>query len=624
MSVTAPAPAASAEETTPAEVVVPPARKAWPVHLLVAAIALAAAVVVTVRLWHDPYGRALSVNVGDQAFFEWVIAYGMQVLGHGADPFFTDLMNAPLGVNLAANTSITVYAVLFSPLTYLAGPQVTFVTILTLNLACSGFGWYLFLQRWVVRNKFAAIVGGLFIGFAPGFVSHANGHLNFTSGWIAPLVLWWVMKLREPGRWLRNGAVTGVILAVGFSIAAEGLFFTALASATFVVVWSCSRRTWPEARVAAPTVFAALGVTALVAGALLAYPLYMHFDGPQTFGGTGFSQRHYAEDIAAYISFSSRTLAAHFGLASAYLAPNSTEQTSFLGLPLVILTIGSLIMLWWHSDAGRRATLRAIGVVGVIFFVLSLGPRLKVLGYMTDVPLPYAILARGPLFNSALPARLALVVTAIVGVILALAADRLLSMPQPAPTVRAAFGAAFVVALLPLTPTPLKAMHRVAEPAFISQGLWKQYVPDGMAMTELPFGSNAAADMMRWQAYTMARGGQQFKIPDGYFLGPGGQDGKGRIGAPRRRTDWTFYRAATFGEIAKIRDYDRAQARLDFQYWGVTAVFLPKEITGPQGPLHRAAVLTVATDLLGPPKQVGDVLLWTIRPGVDPVTPDQP
>ena len=87
-------------------------------------------------------------------------------------------------------------------------------------------------------HRLAAAVGGLFCGFAPGFVSHANGHLNWTAGWIAPVVLWWLFKLREPGRWLRNGAVLGVLLAVGFSIAAEGLFFTALALGVFLLVWS--------------------------------------------------------------------------------------------------------------------------------------------------------------------------------------------------------------------------------------------------------------------------------------------------------------------------------------------------------------------------------------------------
>ncbi len=140
-------------------------------------------------------------------------------------------------------------------------------------------------------------------------------------------------------------------------------------------------------------------------------------------------------------------------------------------------------------------------------------------------------------------------------------------------------------------------------------------------LSALPFAMNVAADGQRWQAYTMARGGRQFRIPDGYFLGPdaAGKEGTGRIGALPRATDWLFLRAALYGYIADLSNADRAQARADFRHWGVDAVFLPDQITGPHGPLYHSAVETTATDLLGPPERVDDVLVWRIRPGVDPV-----
>jgi hypothetical protein len=302
MSVTARPVADPADQPT-AESQPPAPGRRWRAHLLVAVVALAMAFYVLHGLWQDPYDNVLLENVGDTAFFEWTMSYGVYVLGHGADPFFTWLMNAPIGVNLAANTSVTVYAVLLYPITKLAGPQVTFVTVLTLNLAGSAFAWYLFLGRWLVRNRLAAAIGGLFCGFAPGFVAHANGHLNWTSGWVAPVVIWWLLKLREKGRWLRNGLILGLALAIGFSVAAEGLFFTALAGGLFVIVWSLARATRAEARAALPTVLAALAVTAVVAGALLAYPLHMHFAGPETFAGTGFNQRRYSEDTMAFLAY---------------------------------------------------------------------------------------------------------------------------------------------------------------------------------------------------------------------------------------------------------------------------------------------------------------------------------
>jgi hypothetical protein len=612
------APAESADP--PAEPVPQKRRRAWRTHLVVALLAVAMGIWVTQGLWRDPYHHGLRDNVSDQAFFEWLLGYGVYLVSHGADPFFTHLLNAPIGVNLAANTSITVYIVLFSPLTMLAGPQVSYATILTLNLAGAAFAWYLFLNKYLVKHRVAAALGGLFCGFAPGFISHANGHLNWTAGWIGPVVVWGVLRLRQPGRWLRNGLVLGLLLAVGFSIAAEGLFFVALASIVFVVAWSLSRTVWAEARAAAPTVLAALGVTAVVAGALLAYPLYMHFSGPETFTGTGFNQRHYVEDVAAYVGYASRSLAAWAGLDSSNLASNRTEQTSFFGVPLLVLLVFAIGMLWSQAEPGRRATLRALFIVGALFTVLSWGPRLQFLEIETNIPLPYALLMRLPLFDSALPARFALVVVGVIGILLALTADQVLDSESQSVRGQTTWAAGFALALVPLFPLPLRSTDRAPEPAFIADGTWKKYVTDGGTISALPFAWTGAPDGQRWQAYTMARGGAQFKIPDGYFLGPGGVDGKGRIGAPLHRTDWMLQRAAAYGYITQVNDFDRAQARADFKFWNLQAVFLPREVTGPRGILFRSALEITMTDLLGPPERVDDVLLWRIRPGVDPVS----
>ncbi|MEU4241068.1 DUF2079 domain-containing protein [Actinoplanes sp. NPDC026619] len=620
MSVAAPTQESEADQPPPPPATTRSIVKRLRFHVFVAVAAIGMAVYVTHGLWQQPYTNVLADNVGDTAFFEWVLSYGVHLLRDGGDPFFTTLLNTPLGVNLAANTSVTVYAILLAPVTVLAGPQVSFVTVLTLNLAGSAFAWYVFLNRWLARNRLSAAIGGLFCGFAPGFISHANGHLNWTSGWIAPVVLWWLLKLREKGRWLRNGAILGLLLGTAFSLAAEGLFFTALTGAVFVIAWSMSRTTWPEARAALPTVLAALGVTAVVAGAILAYPLYMHFAGPQTFKGTGFNQTHYAEDLASYFSFAQRSLAAKAGFGSD-LAPNPTEATSFFGLPLMILVIASLIMLYRRADKGRRATLRALIVVGLVFMTLSLGPRLHYMGTETDIPMPYALLQNLPLFDSALPLRFALVLVGVIGIVLALTADVLLdreAVPQPAQT---AFATAFVFALLPIFPLPLLYTQRAPEPAFIANRTWEKYVPDGGTLSALPFAINVAADGQRWQAYNMARGGRQFRIPDGYFLGPseGGAEVKGRIGAVWHNTDWLFLRAALYGHITEVTNRDRANARNDFQYWGIDAVFLPQTITGSEGMLYHAALEIVATDLLGAPEKVDDVLVWRIRQGVDPV-----
>jgi hypothetical protein len=591
--------------------------RAWRPHLTVAAIALAMAVWVTCGLWRDPFNAVLDENKGDTAWFEWLLGYGVYTLSHGANPFYTWMMNTPDGVNLAANTSVTVYTTLFAPLTWLAGPQISFVTILTLNLAVAAYAWWLFLRRFLVRSELAAAVGGLFAGFAPGFISHANGHLNWSAGWVAPLLLWGVLRLRQKGRWLRNGLVLGLLVAVGFSIATEGLFYIAMASGIFLAVWSLHPATRAEARAALGTVLAGLGVTAVVAGIVLAYPLYMHFAGPRTFIGTGFNQEFYAEDVISYLWYPDRSIAGWLGFGTT-ISPNPTEETSYFGLPLVVLVIVALAVLRRRSEPGRRATLAGLGTVAVVFVVLSLGPVLKVVNTYTSVKLPYEWLRDLPLFDSALPARLALVVAGVFAVVIALMVDDLLTREQST-RAHTIWAGALAFALVPIFPIPLETASRAAEPAFFANGTWKQYVSDHGVLTALPFATTDMPDGQRWQAYAMARGGKQFTIPDGYFLGPGGENGKGQIGATMHQTDWMFFEAAFYGYLRPIGDEERAQAREDFAHWGVEAIVLPDQITGSHTTLFRSAVEITAVDLLGPPERVDDVLLWRIKPGIDPV-----
>ncbi|MFY1672379.1 DUF2079 domain-containing protein [Plantactinospora sp. WMMB334] len=576
--------------------------------LLVALVAIAGASWVTSGLWPDPAGRAITVNSSDQALFEWLLAYGAHALTHGQDPFFTDLMNVPDGVNLAVNTSITVYAVVFAPLTYLIGAPATFLVILTGNLAATAFGWYWLLSRHLARSTPAAVLGGLFIGFSPGIVAHANAHLNWSAGWIVPMLLWGVLRLRRPGRWRSGGLLLGVLVAVAFSIAAEGLFFTALACGVFFGTWALDPARRAEARAVLPDFLRGLGVTALVAFALLAYPLWLHFLGPQRFHGTGFDPVIHAEDIAAYGAYPQRTLAGEAGLGTT-LAPNPTEENSFLGLPLLVLAVCCLVVLWRRAAPEHRATLRALGVSIAVFTVLSWGPRVKIFGMHTDVPLPYALLGHLPVFNAALPSRLALVVTPLVGIVLAHTVDLLRAAPPPR---RARIGwlAGSAVALLPLLPVPLLTSERAPVPDFITSGTWRQYVSPGGVLTPLPLTLDLTPDGQRWQAYALSHRQGEFRIPSGFFLGPGGPDDRGRIGPVPRATDALLLRVAETGERPPITDADRETARADLAYWRVDAVVLADRVHGSKFPIHVDALRDVTTDLLGPPQRVADVWLW--------------
>ena len=299
--------------------------------------------------------------------------------------------------------------------------------ILTLNLVATAYAWYLaalpapgHARGWRRR------LGALFIAFAPSMVSHANAHLNWTAGWLVPLMVWRVFAAARPGRWLRDGLILGVLVAVAFSIAAEGLFFIALACAGLPRRLGAAQATRAEARAAsAGRCCAGSGSPRWSAFALLAYPIWMHFLGPQRFARHRLRRRACtARTSPAYVAFPQRSLAGD--RRSGHLAGAQRDRGELVLRPAAGAAHRGrvLVPLARSTSPGRRATLRALGVTALVFAVLSWGPAVKIFKNYTDIPLPYALLDPLPVFNAALPTRLALVVTPIVGLLLALLGRR--------------------------------------------------------------------------------------------------------------------------------------------------------------------------------------------------------
>jgi hypothetical protein len=576
------------------------------VDLVVAVLSVIGAFWVTSGLWIGPNHRVIEVNLNDQALFEWFLAYAAHSVAHLHNPLWTSLLNTPDGVNLAVNTAVTVLGVALTPVTLLFGPPVAFAVALTANLAISGYAWYWLLSRKLGVWPVAAAVGGLFCGYAPGIVSHANAHLNFTAQFLVPVILARVLALRDGRPW-RNGILLGLLLAVQYSLGAELLFFTALGCAVLLGTWVLAghREPWRAVRSA----LAGLCVAAVVAVVLLAYPLWLQFFGRQTYHGTGFDQRVHSEDIAAYAAFPTRSLAGLAGV-STNLAPNPTEENSFFGVPLLVALVAAIALLIRYSNRQRRRQVIAFAGAAVVFAALSFGPVVNFRHVRHPaIGLPYAALEHLPLFDSALPARLALIVVPLVGALLALAVDALAARTG---RLRIAGAVGIAAALLPLVPLPVRTMDRSPVPRFISAGTWRDYVQPGQTLMPVPPTVDVLPDGQRWQAAAMSTSdGATFRIPDGFFLGPGGPDGHGQIGPVPRPTYTLLKQVALTGRVPEITPAVQASAADDLRYWQVRVVVLPASGgTGNRWAANQGALLTVLTRLFGPGTRVDDVWLW--------------
>lgn len=555
---------------------------------------------VTARLWLHP-DAGLRDNATDQAQFEWMLAHGARVVTEFRYPFFSYQMNVPDGVNLMANTSTLGITIPMAPITLLLGPHAAFTVFLTGALILTPIAWYLLFRRWFTSHV-AAWVGAVFCGFSPGMVSHANGHPNIVAQFLIPLIIWRVLRLADPGRWLRNGVLLALVIVFQAFINLEILLLTAvglgLTLGILVLVRPALRQNWRP-------FLAGLAVAAVLALAFLAYPLYVQFFGPNTYQGLSRTIRGYRADLAAYVAFSRESIAGDVSSAKR-LAQNASEENAFFGWPLVLLVAA---LVWWLR---RRPVVIALAGTGLLFALVSLGRTVYFDGHDTGIPAPWGLLEKLPILHSVVPTRWALAITPVVGVLLAYAcqhvADLARQYPAGAGQIRFAAVTAYAMALVPVAPTPLPVTGIAPTPAFVTSGQWRGYLAGGRSLVTLPLPYDRYADPLRWSAQT----GLEMPIARGYFLAPDTRPDAptpmvALFSAPPRPTSTFFQTIAKTGEIPVVTPASRQAAVADLRYWRAGAVVLAPQRHG-EALRQGMIALTGLT-----PVRTGGVWLWDVR-----------
>ena len=572
---------------------------------------IALSLVVFGPLWIN-LGRGYMGNgLQDQNMWEWFFAVTAKNLVNLEDPLFTALQNVPDGVNMMANTAMLGLSVPLAPVTLLFGPHVTWAVGLSGGLAATSAAWYWMLSRYVVPSRLAAGIGAGFCGFAPPIISHANAHPNFVALFLIPLIVLRLMKLVHCGRPVRDGVILGLLVAWQILLGEEPLLIAATGILVFGIVYICLKPA--VARAAARRFLAGVSLGAAVCLAIVGYPLWFQFFGPQ--GYRSIEHGPVGNDAAALTAFSSESIAGH-PLVAGNLSINPTEENAFFGWPLLSLVVVIAIWLW------RSAGVKTLAITTFVMAALSLGVELAVNGEKTGIPGPWVLLSDLPLFETVIESRLALGCVPLIGMLLALASDRVVALaatynsaadrndvvdakadgtnaPGGMPLRLLWFGT-LVAILLPVAPTPLEVVDRPVTPNFFADGTWKDYVKPGTSVVSVPLPSPEYARALRWQVDA----GLEYPIAEGYFLGPNGPERKGNYGAVRRPTSKLLRDVAETGEVPEITDGDRAVASEDMRFWRAGVVVLPAHPK--QGELRETVNL-----LLGRQgRQVADVWIW--------------
>jgi hypothetical protein len=550
----------------------------------------------------SPFGeRTSAVNPGDMALFAWLLEWPPHALSHGDNPWFTDALNAPTGVNLMWNNGMSLPALLLWPVTALFGGLASVTVLLTLGMAGSAATAYGCLRGLDVRTGPAA-VGGAVFGFSPAMLAQSHGHPNLVFNVLVPVIVYLVVRLvtdEHPER--RHAIWLGVAAGAQVLIGEEVLFLTAIAVAVLVGVLAASRPRLAvrRARQAGLRAAEALGVFVLVAGLPLGFQLY----GPLEQHGLPFDPAYFSADLAGYVVPTElQLLRTSESIERSESFPGGLEEhTAYLGWPLLVLAVVVLVARW------RDLRVRAVLLTAAVVAVLALGERLTIDGVEHDLTLPWELVNELPGFEHVVQTRFALLTAGLVGAGLAFALDGLTSW-RPAAGV--AGGAVAAVALVPLIPAPLAAADAPVVPAFFADRAAAELDCDGTILV-LPYPSPAFTDAMLWQT----EADMSFAMPGGYFIGPG-PDGQAYFGGPASFTRGVFEAAYLEGRIQPATPAARRAFAADLERWDVCAAVI--------GPGFNAEVVQdQATRLIGQePEPVEDVLIWRDVSDVRAIAPD--
>ncbi|MEU1282449.1 dolichyl-phosphate beta-glucosyltransferase [Streptomyces sp. NPDC005805] len=600
--------------------------------LAVTGLFLLASVLLYKGLWADLSSGYLRDAGQDQNQWEWFFAVTADNVAHLRNPLFTTLQGHPEGVNLMANTVMLGLSVPLTPVTLLFGPTVTWALVLTLGLTATATAWYWLIARRLVRHRWAAALGAAFAAFAPPMISHGNAHPNFLVLFMLPLIVDRALRLvdgavstgggavsagdgggavpsdgvvpadgavpseKAPGAraaggsTVRDGVLLGLFAAYQVFLGEEPLLLAAVGMLLFALAYAVVR---PEvARRAWRPLLRGLGIALLVCLPLVSFPLGWQFFGPQSYASVMHGDNT-GNSPLAFLQFAGRSLAGTDAGADP-LAMNRTEQNAFYGWPLVALAAAIVIRLW------RLALVKALAATAVVAAFLSLGVEFRV--PYTDLVLtgPWRLLAHQPLFESVIESRTAMICAPVLGMLLALAADRLAGARLRVH--RAAGFAALAAALVPVLPTPYPVRERAEVPGFIAHGTYRSYLGEGESIVTVPLPNPGSAEALYWQSST----GFGFPVAGGYFNGPWGPDRIGIYGATPRHTSNLLGEVRDTGQVPEIGPQWRAQAEADLRAWRAGVVVLPPQYN--EAPLYETV-----TKLLGRPgERVAGVWVWDV------------
>ncbi len=586
-----------------------PVDKATPVHTVPRRMLPSVAVIVaylligTAAFWpvYPGISQHLFSSYADYSQSVWFLGWVPHALVHGLNPFFSNAILVPTGVNLAQNTEGPLLGLITAPFALASEPVIGANVLMVLAMPVSATAAFVVLRTWRVWGP-AAALGGLIYGFSPYMVGQSLAHVELTFVPLPPIIALTVASILQHRRSPRRlGIELGLLVTAQYLISPEVL--TTVAIFTVVAVACVAIRHPAHAPEMARTLSRPVGIALAVVIVLLAYPVWMLIAGPEHLTGpTRPIAKQFHNDLFNFlvpgplqrVSLGMRSLGTRLTYGG-----DPVEADGYIGVPLLILTG----ILSWRSRRSSRTQLALVLLLGAA--LLSLGPHLAVDGRLTQIPLPFVLLDDLPLLKDIVPSRIGMEVGACLAAVVAFGLDDLRRAPARhrydsarrgrSPRRGAAVFAGVTLAALVATQLPRWPQEgpNAARPAVVLPASLRRAVPAGdpVAIT-YPYDTYYSNQPMLWQA----EDGFAFRLLGGYAYHSAPNDRPDLLPSPMTPPGLQrFLAGGLYGPSLLVSPELVATTRTTLFKYDVRLVIVDRSAGG-SGP-----VMELFNDALGPP-----------------------
>jgi hypothetical protein len=473
----------------------------------------------------------------------WFFNWWRFSLAHRLNPFITDWVWAPLGMNLAWTTFVPLFAWISIPLQLTMGEPATYNIIVTLALPAAALSAFLLCRR-VTGAFWPSVLGGYIFGFSSYMLGEVLTHLDLIAVFPIPLIALLALKKIDSELSARRFAtMLAALLTVQFLCFPE-LFATIAIVGGFAILLALAIQEGEvRARIASliAPIIAAYLMTAAVVSPFLYYMLALGFPHSPIWKPGG-----YSADLLAFVVPTETVMLGTMRVATAITGTfqgDIYENGAYLGLATIVL-VAVFHRRYWREQAGKFLT-----ILFVVLVIAAMGPSLHIAG-MQGIAMPWAIFGRLPLISIALPIRFMMYAFLIVAVMAAM----WFASWQARPLVKCT-AAAIIVASIAPNPHASFWVSDLYLPQFFADRAYASALEPREIILPLPWGQKG--NSMYWQMksdmYFRMAGGWTGASPFDFNRMPVANYFYGGIDLPEAADQLKAY-IARFGVNAVIAD----------------------------------------------------------------------